>query len=114
MAKVQTRRSVSIRGATHRALKERCDKAGVSLSFVVEALIERLGNGPLPTKPPIVTVPREPRPKPDRSTLRDIDVSDKLHTRVFEVAFKTQSTMGQTLDGAINRMLDSLEQDGAA
>lgn len=41
MAKVQHRRTVSIRGATYAQLRERCDERRQSMSAVVERLIRR-------------------------------------------------------------------------
>lgn len=39
MGKIQTRRSVSLRGDTYNALKARCEQRGVTMSAVLQDLI---------------------------------------------------------------------------
>lgn len=53
MAKVQTRKSISVRGVTYNRLFNHCRRLGVSMSDVVERLLEHhLGPMEMTLKPP--------------------------------------------------------------
>ena len=74
MAKKQTRRSVSIRGATYERIRNHCQVTGVSMSEFVEDQIAKFFSQ-LPTTAPAantsqatgeVTAPKEPRVRADR------------------------------------------------
>ncbi len=62
MAKVQTRRTISVVAHTYDAFKVWCEVNRVSMSAVLEELLVDLEGGPMPgPKPPRYTPPKEPR-----------------------------------------------------
>jgi hypothetical protein len=62
MAKRQTRRSISVSGATYHRVKAYCESTGQSVSGYVEQLIgERMDEAGVPVPE---VVPSYPRPKP--------------------------------------------------
>lgn len=65
MAKKQTRRSVSIRGATYEKIRAYCEKHDLSMSEFVEDLIGQFfsGNGATLSKPAAAAAPAEPKRK---------------------------------------------------
>jgi hypothetical protein len=78
VATKQTRRSISVRGATYENLRRYCEQQDISMSEVVEAEIARLlsrgsstGGRPAPVPYDKVVAPRIARaPKGDYRTIR--------------------------------------------
>lgn len=70
MAKHQTRRSVSIRGATYDHVRDYCTEAAVSMSDFVEERIAAFFADPLRAAPPADPVPRKPAPAKPPIVLR--------------------------------------------
>jgi len=69
MAKKQTRRSISVSGDTYNAVRDYCDKHGLSASGLVTELLERYlvdnKNGPPPDEPKVaVELPPPPAGEP--------------------------------------------------
>jgi hypothetical protein len=66
MAKKQTRRSVSIRGATYEKIRAYCEKHSLSMSEFVEDLIGQFfsGNGATLSRPTAAAAPEPKRKTP--------------------------------------------------
>lgn len=70
MAKKQTRRSVSIRGATYEKVRTYCEKHSLSMSEFVEDLIGQFfsGNGATLSAPAAAVATAAPKRKAERKT----------------------------------------------
>lgn len=87
MSKVQTRRSVSVRGVTYRRLREHCTAAGLSISYFIEDLVARYFNEhappveppepPATAAAPTVEPALAPRPAPSRTSTATAPAPDR-------------------------------------
>lgn len=86
MAKKQTRRSVSIKGATYEKIRTYCEKHGLSMSEFVEDLITQFfsGNGAVLSAPAAVSTSTTPtRPMTEEEKLSFDELQDAARHFTF-------------------------------
>lgn len=102
------RASISISGETYEKLRARCKKHGLRIADVIRHVLSDIDVAqPIPLPPRGRRSPRPPE-------YVEIEVSNALHVEIFEAAWKSNTTIGETLDRALNKMLDDLERGGAS